>query len=406
MPQGFINFGNEVLDSYIKGRVLRKQIEEQQFRHEAETEQARRLEQQRRDAVKHWEDQVKFNRERLQFDRERNDLQEKHRNLQDRAQEWSIRRLGLDMISRGIIPPNLEPAASDVIQQGLNEFQNTGRTEILPFTKKPVEIMPGITLQDYQTPYERGLAEEQVKGPLETLKGQVALQKGEQITDRMKEIRSMIEEGLNRRAQEKEAGLQSRFETKEENLEKRLGITGQQRLDLARANNEAAMERAKYRMSTAGQRKPSGGVKAQEKAATWKRIEEQYDELINLGDKINWSAQSPMGLLPGGIYSKLKASFPGSDTKDMINFRSGIGRVTAEELHKLYGSVLSLGELARASGFIADISNDPSVARDRLEKARDAARREWELLSEVGSEPKETSTPKSENLKWWESYKK
>ena len=108
-------------------------------------------------------------------------------------------------------------------------------------------------------------------------------------------------------------------------------------------------------------------------------LRNKLSEIYSLGEKTGFAAHIPV---VGNLDARLKASFPGKSSEDLISYRNKLGGITAEQLNQLYGSVLSTGELRRATQFIPDFSNDPKVAEGRIKSSIDAIE---SLLSEVTS---------------------
>ena len=351
-----LGFKNPILEAYIEGMELRRARQRQAFQESLQTEQEKRLEQQRQDTVKRFEDQIKFQRERLAFDREKETADNKYRVLQGKKLELDMKKLGFEMLASGQMQGEIDSADQETINRGLDELYNTSQyggvpsTSVSPYTKKDIEIAPGINLgKNWQFPWEAGQAELQQKGPLELLK-----QEGRERASVIGMLRAMkIQEAGAGYREEADKRTQTRQEARDEaQFEKQkilrdIDIENQERL-------------AKFK---AGLEKGGGGPTRQNKIASLRALSDDIKYVLEMGEKTNWSGHSFLNAIPGVEEFKTAR---GSDTPDERRYKSALNRLTADQINQIYGAVLARNEGSMARGFVAQTWMNKNVAKDRL----------------------------------------
>ena len=422
----FTDYRNPILDAYIQGTQLRRQREKDKFEQGIQTEQQKRLEQQRQDAVKHWEDQLKFQRERLAFDREKETADVAHRKLLDKQTELNMKRLGFEMLASGVMQGNLIPKPHDEGYQGaLDEIYNRSRGRLagewdVPIephvTKGDIELTPGVILKgsEWSTPREIGQAELARRGPLAEKQGEIARARQELVGRQAMERLGVTQEGLTERLGISETGRNERAKLTQEGQNLRLGTkeaglnTRQQiGIEAKKSAEEIKFERTKERDALkhefnkdlaefkAGLQKDrasgKSGQTASRQLALLKTMKEGYQNVYSLGEKSNWRGHSFINAIP--LVEEAKAGLD-IDDDDVKDYKAALGRITSKEFHELYGSVISQGEAKRAATFIAETWNSPDVARRRLRAAMaEVDLQIRNLEKEVGTGTNSLSTP-------------
>ncbi len=105
-----------------------------------------------------------------------------------------------------------------------------------------------------------------------------------------------------------------------------------------------------------------------------------------LGDDANRGAT---GLVKGAIIKGLPLFGIGTKianamgTKGQEDRRAAIARLSAIEVHRLYGSALTLGEIARSGGFMPEVTDDDDQVAAKLGKMREFIDRENRAIEDM-----------------------
>jgi len=124
--------------------------------------------------------------------------------------------------------------------------------------------------------------------------------------------------------------------------------------------NSGLMDREEKRLQTS-KNKITPAQRAKIDALAHMRL--QAIEVMKLGDESKWSAHVPF---VGNIVAGAKAS-TGKGTPSEATYRSKMGGMTAKQMHDLYGSVLSKGEIDRSISFIPTFSVSGKTAKSNIQ---------------------------------------
>jgi hypothetical protein len=241
-----------------------------------------------------------------------------------------------------------------------------------------------------------------------------------------------LEEARKARLHERQLSLSAAQATKESEQNFRQSIVSQQlqsHADIAAANRQAAAERAAERQQDRADTKAEKA--AEEKASNYQIV---VDDVTGKGTRVHKITGDKTDLgqvkepkapptLPAGEQNKYNAN---AATLDSINSilndkknddatglftglaikaspvwgtklvnkwstigeqerRAEINRLSAIEVHRLYGSAQTLGEIARSGGFMPEPTDSAEQISVKMTKMRDSVRREQDAITQMAA---------------------
>mgnify|MGYP001363684026 CR=1 FL=1 len=352
---------------FRSGRRERRQREEDLFRRNLQTEQEKRLEQQRKDRLKEFEEQLAFSKEKSTLDEKWRALQEAHAKIQDESHRWSIKRVGLDMIAKGLLPGKFTESPPETIRRGLDEFQNRrvmeygrwGEGDIIENApqKLPIELAPGVTLENWQTPEEYGRARLAAEGPLLKKKEEFRQAAAKDLLDRQIAQWGAITDRMGKQ-NEAIAGRQIEADKRRD--------ASQEARDKRQFEHDEKMARLKAELEQ--DKSTTGGASLKTKIASHNALISAIDNVIKKGKETNWSIHNWSNIFP---WQNMLTAASGSDTEAEKDYRAALNIMTGFVRHDIMGATFTENEKAIIRDMLAESWNNPTVAEARLRALRD-----------------------------------